>query len=305
LISQLLLRRGNDKQLNRLNKLIKLSCSVGTFRGQELKSRAGRVITSLKDVYAHVTDTNIAQAIADNLVSSKSSNPVRVQLWLYDSTKGMFQVGETMTINAGIKLENSSTDIPTGQYIIKSVEFNAITNESLLILEDGIVFTKEVSQSEENSQLIEQVNTRVTDSVSDTAYASSWNGVTTIAPSKNAVYDEMELHGHVASGTYTGDGAGNGANWSSLKAITGLGFDPKFVKIWDAGNAGAEHVMVECLDNFPSDAAFLYYESGGDSFHTSNGFMLRTTTDGFEVNDRGADQDPNKNGRTYYYVAIG
>lgn len=28
---------------------------------------------------------------------------------------------------------------------------------------------------------------------SDTAYASSWNGVTTQAPSKNAVYDEMEL----------------------------------------------------------------------------------------------------------------
>jgi len=29
--------------------------------------------------------------------------------------------------------------------------------------------------------------------VSDTAYAGSWNGVTTIAPSKNAVYDEMQL----------------------------------------------------------------------------------------------------------------
>src|SRR3990167_10787964 len=28
--------------------------------------------------------------------------------------------------------------------------------------------------------------------ISDTAYASSWNGITTIAPSKNAVYDEME-----------------------------------------------------------------------------------------------------------------
>jgi len=29
--------------------------------------------------------------------------------------------------------------------------------------------------------------------VSDTAYASSWDGVTTIAPSKNAVYDQMQL----------------------------------------------------------------------------------------------------------------
>lgn len=29
--------------------------------------------------------------------------------------------------------------------------------------------------------------------VSDTAYASSWDGVTDVAPSKNAVYDQMEL----------------------------------------------------------------------------------------------------------------
>lgn len=30
--------------------------------------------------------------------------------------------------------------------------------------------------------------------ISDTAYASSWNGVTSVAPSKNAVYDQMELN---------------------------------------------------------------------------------------------------------------
>jgi hypothetical protein len=29
-------------------------------------------------------------------------------------------------------------------------------------------------------------------SVDDTAYASSWNGVTDIAPSKNAVYDKIQ-----------------------------------------------------------------------------------------------------------------
>jgi len=35
------------------------------------------------------------------------------------------------------------------------------------------------------------------DSVSDTAYGSSWNGVTDVAPSKNAVYDEMETKADV------------------------------------------------------------------------------------------------------------
>jgi hypothetical protein len=29
--------------------------------------------------------------------------------------------------------------------------------------------------------------------ISDIAYAASWDGVTTNAPSKNAIYDEMEL----------------------------------------------------------------------------------------------------------------
>jgi len=38
----------------------------------------------------------------------------------------------------------------------------------------------------------------------DTAYASSWNGVTTIAPSKNAVYDKIELLAPIAGATFTG-----------------------------------------------------------------------------------------------------
>lgn len=42
------------------------------------------------------------------------------------------------------------------------------------------------------------------DSVSDTAYGASWNGVTTIAPSKNAVYDKIE--------SMSGGGSGNPYN---------------------------------------------------------------------------------------------
>jgi len=39
---------------------------------------------------------------------------------------------------------------------------------------------------------------------SDTAYASSWNGVTTIAPSKNAIYDKIELLAPIAGPIFTG-----------------------------------------------------------------------------------------------------
>ncbi len=41
-------------------------------------------------------------------------------------------------------------------------------------------------------------------SISDTAYGAGWNGDTTVAPSKNAVYDEMELRAPKASPTFTG-----------------------------------------------------------------------------------------------------
>ena len=40
--------------------------------------------------------------------------------------------------------------------------------------------------------------------VSDTAYGAGWNGVTAVAPSKNAVYDQMELKAPLASPTFTG-----------------------------------------------------------------------------------------------------
>ena len=43
-----------------------------------------------------------------------------------------------------------------------------------------------------------------TDDVSDAAYGSGWDGVTIVAPSKNAVYDEMELRAPKANPTISG-----------------------------------------------------------------------------------------------------
>lgn len=40
--------------------------------------------------------------------------------------------------------------------------------------------------------------------VNDTAYAASWNGVTAISPSKNAVYDEIELRATKANAAFSG-----------------------------------------------------------------------------------------------------
>jgi hypothetical protein len=50
-----------------------------------------------------------------------------------------------------------------------------------------------------------QLNAKLTSSsISDTAYGVGWNGDTTVAPSKNAVYDEIELRATKASPTLTG-----------------------------------------------------------------------------------------------------
>lgn len=50
---------------------------------------------------------------------------------------------------------------------------------------------------------IEAAATAAAALVSDTAYAGSWDGVTTIAPSKNAVYDKINSLPTLASGTYS------------------------------------------------------------------------------------------------------
>lgn len=57
--------------------------------------------------------------------------------------------------------------------------------------------------------------------ISDTAYGAGWNGVTTIAPSKNAVYDEMELRTKAAANLgdnklVRGDGGVKGVQESTI-----------------------------------------------------------------------------------------
>jgi len=62
----------------------------------------------------------------------------------------------------------------------------------------------------------------------DTAYASSWNGVTATAPSKNAVYDKIETMGGGERATLSGTrGQGGG---SCACSFTGAGFTPTHIQ---------------------------------------------------------------------------
>lgn len=86
-------------------------------------------------------------------------------------------------------------------------------------------------------------------SVSDTAYAGSWNGVTDVAPSKNAVYDKIEA---LVLGSGTGDVVGPGSavnnNFASFDLTTG-----KLIK--DSGVSSASFATaLGADDNYVTDA---------------------------------------------------
>lgn len=58
-------------------------------------------------------------------------------------------------------------------------------------------------------------------SISDTAYGAGWNGVTTVAPSKNAVYDKMEAV--VAAVPVVGYGTTNASGEILVTSMTATG----------------------------------------------------------------------------------
>lgn len=68
----------------------------------------------------------------------------------------------------------------------------SITEAGLLIATDKVKLNNTSGTNSGDNAVNTTSNTYADGKVSDTAYGSGWNGVTTIAPSKNAVYDEVE-----------------------------------------------------------------------------------------------------------------
>ena len=131
--------------------------------------------------------------------------------------------------------------------------------------------------------------------VSDTAYAASWNGVTTIAPSKNAVYDKIQTLGggaSITSGNYTGNNSVN-------RAIThGLSATPKFV-----------YLIIDNPSTYALSTAMII--SGIAKIHTMHSDTARLSvtamngTNFYVGNATNFEQSFNANTRNIYWVAIG
>ena len=102
----------------------------------------------------------------------------------------------------------------------------------------------------------------------------------------------------VFTGTYTGDG-------TTSMAVTGIGFAPKYVRIWERTTVSGEEVSVwETSDTIVDDNA-----AGGAILINDVAFMtnaiISLDSDGFTVDDAGADEHPNQNGAVYNFMCVG
>lgn len=130
--------------------------------------------------------------------------------------------------------------------------------------------------------------------VSNLIYGGGWNGVNTIAPSKNAVWDKIEALGGGGGATIaTGIYAGNNGN---SRQIT-TGFKCSFVLVasplWD----------YLCMSIATDVGIFIRTTLTTDVYDAISTRMLLHATDGFIVDNSGS-ASINKSGAFYPYWAI-
>lgn len=105
----------------------------------------------------------------------------------------------------------------------------------------------------------------------------------------------------IATGTYTGDG-------STSLAVTGVGFKPKYVKIWPRVTTDNQATSIyetsdTVIDDNAAGMAFVHFSTGNHVTRVSG--IIAFGDDGFTVDDAGSDAGPNSSAVVYNYLAIG
>ena len=111
----------------------------------------------------------------------------------------------------------------------------------------------------------------------------------------DAFGNEMTNICRIKTGTYTGDG-------STSYAVTGIGFLPKYVRIWLDGNAAVSTPVYEKSTEHNTTMAVLDLDADTD---TVDNAVIALGGDGFTVDDAGTDAHPNKNAQAYCYLCLG
>ena len=104
------------------------------------------------------------------------------------------------------------------------------------------------------------------------------------------------------TGSYTGDGA-------TSQAITGIGFQPKYLRIWERLTSAGAGALFETTDTIVDDnaagGAIEVVTAWGNGVRFVINAIISLDSDGFSVDDAGSDSHPNKNSTVYNYLAMG
>lgn len=104
----------------------------------------------------------------------------------------------------------------------------------------------------------------------------------------------------VYTNAYQGDG-------TTSQAITGVGFQPKYVKIWEA--VGTDNTNIDSYmttDNIVDDnASGGAIEDAGNTLKFRTGRIISLDSDGFTVDDAGSDAHPNQDTIWYNFICYG
>lgn len=149
-----------------------------------------------------------------------------------------------------------------------------------------------ISDVEENEALeVDTVNGITISSFSD--LTTNFNNSLTQASSTTSI----------KTGSYTGDG-------TTSQAITGIGFSPKFVKVYQKSDTPGTAIdsyetFAELLDDDPSGMSLFNRPAASPPHAVIDDAIISLDSDGFTVDDDGVDSHPNKNLQVYNYYAIG
>ncbi|KKM70226.1 hypothetical protein LCGC14_1442810, partial [marine sediment metagenome] len=125
----------------------------GYVGGGQITAETGSGFPLWKDTYSNITDQTQLDNLASALLTENSANQYIIKLERRNSTDGLYQVGETITLpDTGdpgntakqIKFSGSNRTIPDGQYIINKVDYyisNGTYHRIDIEIIDGLIFS--------------------------------------------------------------------------------------------------------------------------------------------------------------------
>ena len=241
--------------------------------------------------------TGLVALVAGDLVAGHITEVV------YDGTQ--FQLIGALPHTEGAAVASDATvvlDTATGDFvhITGTTTITAVTlaqgRQAVAVFDGALTFTH-------GSSLILPGAANITTAAGDVAVLRGEGSSVTrcILYQRAAVVPPTANLCRIATGTYTGDGA-------TSKAITGVGFAPKYVRITARVTTdGATMSVLETTDVMIDDnASGMTTNHAGAGGHASRiNAIISLDADGFTVDDAGTDSLPNSDGTVYNYLCLG